>query len=193
MWVLGMFSAAESFFFPLPVEPLIMAICIAKPKKSISIALIASFWSCMGAGLGYLIGFWFWSTFSGFFFEYIVAEKNFDLVMNQFRNNVFWGMFIGGFTPIPFKIFTLAGGVAQVALLPFFLGALTSRTLRFGLVGLLFFFFGAQIKKYIDQYFQKIAMAAGILVIALIVFLKFFPLTKESFCQKDLFSGLNPR
>ena len=172
MWVMGILSTAESFFFPLPVDPLIMAMCTARPKKSLHITMIASFWSVVGAGLGYFVGFWFWNVFSGFFFEYIVNQETFDLVMDEFRGNVFWGMFIAGFTPIPFKVFTVAGGVAQVALVPFFLGSITSRTLRYGLIGLLFYFFGVGIKKYIDLYFNKIAIVTGILIIAVIAYIK---------------------
>ncbi|MCB9025758.1 MAG: VTT domain-containing protein [Bdellovibrionaceae bacterium] len=168
---LCLLASCESVFFPIPVDPFLMAVSTAKPKKAIGYALLASIFSVLGGGLGYFLGHLFWEGSQDFFFNYIFSPEKFQLVLNKFQENAFWTIFMAGFTPIPFKVFTLAAGVAHIALIPFFLGSLISRTLRFCIEGGLIYFYGPKIRAFIELYFERITMAIGaIIVVAIIIY-----------------------
>lgn len=164
-WALALLATIESIFFPIPVDPVLIAMGAAKPKKAIYYATIATAFSVGGGVLGYLLGFWFWDATQGFFFQYVFPEETFNLVLEKFRANAFWAIFLAGFTPIPFKVFTVAAGVAALAWPPFLAGALLGRGIRFGLFGVLLFFFGPSIRRFIDQYFERLTLAVALLII----------------------------
>jgi len=168
---LCLLAFTESVFFPIPVDPFLMAVSTAKPKRALFYALLASFFSVLGGLMGYLLGYLFWESTQDFFFTYIFSQDKFQIVLDKFQENAFLAIFLAGFTPIPYKVFTLAAGVAHIALAPFILGSVLSRTLRFCIEGGLIFFFGPKIRHFIETYFEKITLAVGALIIvALIVY-----------------------
>lgn len=169
---LCLLAFTESVFFPIPVDPFLMAVSTAKPKKAISYSLLASFFSVLGGGFGYLLGYLFWESSQDFFFTYVFSQDKFQIVLDKFQENAFWAIFLAGFTPIPFKVFTLAAGVAHIALLPFFLGSLISRSLRFCIEGGLIYFFGPKIRQFIETYFERITLAIGALIIVALIIYK---------------------
>ncbi|MCB0390024.1 MAG: DedA family protein [Bdellovibrionales bacterium] len=165
-------SFVESIFFPIPVDPFLMAVATARPKRAIWYALLASTFSVLGGCLGYALGYLFWEGTQDFFFAYVFSEEKFQLVLDQFQQNAFWAMFLAGFTPIPFKVFTIAAGVAHLSWLPFILGSFVSRSLRFGIEGALIYFYGPKIRNFIETYFEKITLATGALIILIITIYK---------------------
>ena len=165
-------SFIESVFFPIPVDPFLMAVATAKPKRALWYGLLASIFSVLGGCLGYFLGYMFWEGTQDFFFTYVFSPEKFQIVLDQFQENAFWAMFLAGFTPIPFKVFTIAAGVAQLAMLPFLLGSFVSRSLRFCIEGGLIYFFGPKIREFIENYFERITMATGAIIIVVIILYK---------------------
>lgn len=165
---LGFFSAIEAIFFPVPVDPLLLAMGTAKPRRAIWFGLVATFFSVLGGFLGYLLGYWFWDVTQEFFLTYVFSVEKFDLVMAKFNENAFMAIFLAGLTPIPYKVFTVAAGVAHLDLAAFFLGSALGRSLRFLLIGTLLFFFGPQIRTYVEKYFERLTLVAGVVLVVLV-------------------------
>ena len=174
LW-LGLLSFAEASFFPIPPDVLLIPLCLGKMKKAFKFALICSIASVLGGIAGYVIGAYAWDELSRFFFEYIpgFTPEKFDQLKAWYEE---WGwplVFIAGFSPIPYKIFTVASGVLGMALWPFILASAVSRSARFFLVAFLLAKFGEPMKEKIDKHFNLLALLFGVLLIGGIVVLKF--------------------
>lgn len=172
---LFLLALAESSFFPIPPDALLIALCLGAAKKSFRFALITAVASILGGMLGYLIGFGLWEAVSGFFFNYIpgFSEAFFHKVMINFNTYGFWYVFSAGFTPIPYKVFTIASGVFRMNFLLFVIASALSRSLRFFIVAGLFWKFGPSIKKFIDKYFNLLAILFFILILCGFLVIKF--------------------
>lgn len=170
---LFLLALAESSFFPIPPDPLLIALCLGAVKRSFRFALYTSVASVIGGSIGYLIGLGLWKAADSFFFHYIpgFTESFFQKVMMNFHKFGFWYVFSAGFTPIPYKVFTIASGVFELNFVLFLAASTTSRALRFFAVAALFRKFGPEIKTFIDKYFNLLAvlffllLAGGFLVI----------------------------
>jgi membrane protein YqaA with SNARE-associated domain len=164
--VLFFLALAESSFFPIPPDPLLIALCLGALKKSWRFALITSIASVLGGMLGYLIGYAAWEPVAPFFFKYVpgFTEANFQKIMVHYQDSGFWYVFMAGFTPIPYKIFTIASGVFKLNFPLFVLASAISRSLRFFLFAGLFRRFGPEIKSFIDKYFNLLAVLFFILL-----------------------------
>lgn len=157
---LGLLAFVEACFFPVPPDVLLMALCLAVPLKSYRFALVATLGSVSGGVVGYLIGWGFWESVSPLFFEYVpgFSPEGFAHVKSWFDQYDFWTIFAAGFTPIPYKIFTIAAGAFQINL-PIFIGAsLISRALRFFLVAALFYYLGRPARILIEKYFNLLTI-----------------------------------
>jgi len=158
--ILGLLAFVEASFFPVPPDVLLMALCLALPLKSYRFALVATLGSVTGGVAGYLIGWGLWGTVSPLFFAYIpgFTPEGFTHVKSWFDQYDFWTIFAAGFTPIPYKIFTIASGAFQINL-PIFIGAsIVSRALRFFLVAALFYYLGRPARALIEKYFNLLTI-----------------------------------
>ena len=106
-------SFAESSFFPIPPDVLQIALSVSKPRRSFYYATVSAVASVLGAIAGWCIGFLFWELLQDFFYDYVpgVTEQNIDYVGGLYSENAFLAIFAAAFTPIPFKVFTIAAGV----------------------------------------------------------------------------------
>ena len=179
---LFLLSFAEASFFPIPPDALLIALALGVRKKSFKFALICSIASVFGAFLGYGIGYFAWwnngtefSSLAMFFFNNIpgFSEDIFYKVQGLFNEWNFWVVFTAGFTPIPFKVFTIAGGAFNINLVMFIVASIVSRSARFFLVSFLIWKFGEQIKEFIDKYFNLLAIGFTVLLIGGFVLIKF--------------------
>ncbi len=174
---LALFSLAlaESSIFPLPPDPLLIALCLGAIKKSWRFALYTSLASIMGGMIGYFIGYSLWGLVDSFFFNYVpgFTESLFNRVMSNYHEYGFWYVFAAGFTPIPYKVFTIASGVFKLNFFLFFLASTISRSLRFFAVAALFRRFGPGIKIFIDKYFNLLALLFFILLFGGFLIIKF--------------------
>lgn len=165
-YALATLAFFESIFFPVPPDVLLMVMGAAKPKKALIYGLICSVLSVLGGVVGYYLGLYAWHIVSPFFLSYVFSEELFNKVGLLFEQNAFWAIFTAAFTPIPFKVFTLAAGAFHISFLPFLFGALIGRPLRFMLVSGLLFFFGAPVKTLVDKYFNLLSVLFTLLLIS---------------------------
>ncbi len=172
IYILAFISFIEASFFPIPPDPILLTMCLGSPKRSLWYAFICSVFSVLGAILGYYIGLYLWGTVHGFFFVYIFSESSFNYVGELYNKNSFLAVLTAAFTPIPFKVFTIAGGVFSISLYDLILASAIGRSARFFIEGGLFYFFGPNIKVFIEKYFNLLTIIITILIIAVIVFYK---------------------
>jgi membrane protein YqaA with SNARE-associated domain len=168
-------ALAESSFFPIPVDPLLIALCLGAIKKSWRFAFYTSIASILGGMIGYAIGFGVWEAVDTFFFKYVpgFSESLFNRVMANFNEYGFWYVFAAGFTPIPYKVFTIASGVFKLNFVLFVTASTISRSLRFFAIAALFRKFGPEIKSFIDKYFNLLAILFFILLLGGFLVIKF--------------------
>jgi len=172
---------AESSFFPIPPDVLLIALAISINKKAFKFAIICSLGSIMGGIFGYYIGYELWyvnNNFSGFanlFFDYIpgFTETLFYKVVGLYNKYSFLIVFSAGFSPIPYKVFTITAGVTKINIFNFLLASTISRSLRFFIVSGLIYKYGKPIKSYIDKYFDKLSLLFVILIILGFVVIKY--------------------
>ena len=161
MPALFLLSFAEASFFPIPPDVLLIALAVAIPKKSFKIALYCTIASVLGAILGYTIGMFFFDAVGNRIIEFYGIHEQFDYVAQKYNENAFAAI---GFTPIPFKVFTIAAGVFDVNLFVLLFASILSRGARFFLLAALIYRFGPTIKVFIDKYFNLLAIAFVLLL-----------------------------
>ncbi|NYT23760.1 DedA family protein [Alcaligenaceae bacterium] len=163
-WYLGILSFFESIFFPVPPDVMLAPMCLARPGRAWWLALLTTLTSVIGGFFGYLIGYFAldafmpWLKESSYWPAYAMAVQWFD-------DYGFWAIFVAGFSPIPYKIFTIAGGAMSMALLPFMLGSLIGRGMRFFLVAGLLAWGGARMEALLHRYVDRIGWATVALVV----------------------------
>lgn len=169
---LFLFAFAESSFFPIPPDVLLIALCLGAVARSFRFAAICTAGSILGAMLGYAIGFFAWQTTAGeytalahFFFNHVFSVEAFEKVGALYDQYNFWIVFTAGFTPLPYKIFTITGGLFHINFVMFLIASIISRGLRFFLIAGLIWKFGAPIKGFIDKYFNLLAIAFTVLLV----------------------------
>lgn len=162
---LAVHALTESFAFPIPPDPLLMALTLGRPKRGMYYATVCTVSSVVGAFIGYAIGKWAWELVGMKIMATMGYMDLFHTLQAQFSKYTFGAILVAGFTPLPFKVFTITAGSCSVPLAPFFLGAAVSRAGRFFLVAGLIELFGPAIKEKIDQYFDVLSVAFMVLLI----------------------------
>jgi membrane protein YqaA with SNARE-associated domain len=179
---LFVFAFIESVFFPVPPDILLIALVLGSASKYISYAIICTLGSVTGALAGYALGSFLWirgngefSDFAQFFFNNIpgFSEELFNSIKTLFRNWGFWVIFTAGFTPVPYKVFTVSAGVFDINLLMFVIASIASRGARFFLVSWLIWRFGPGIKTFIDRYFNWVAAGITVCLLGVVLAIKF--------------------
>ncbi|MCC6713035.1 MAG: DedA family protein [Candidatus Dadabacteria bacterium] len=170
---LSVVSFIESSFFPVPPDPLLMALCMGKPERSFRYAAICSAMSVLGGIFGYLIGWAIWELVDDFFFAYVFSREVFELVGTQYENNAFVAVLTAAVTPIPYKVFTVTAGVFQISLATLIAASVIGRSARFFLEAGLIYFFGAGTKSFIDKYFNLLVTLFFVLLVLGLVGVKY--------------------
>jgi membrane protein YqaA with SNARE-associated domain len=160
-------SFAESSFFPLPPDPLLLALALGASKKSLRFAAVCTVASVLGGLLGYAIGALAWDLASGWFFSYVpgVTPEAFESVRAFYERHGFAAVFLAGLTPIPYTVFTLASGVFGISLAVFVPASILSRGLRFFLIAGLVWKFGPPIERFIDRHFDRLVIVFSALFV----------------------------
>src|SRR5690606_11586000 len=162
-WYLGILSFFESVFFPVPPDVMLAPMCLANPRRAWWLALLTTLASAIGGFFGYLIGYFAidaimpWLKESSYWAAYATAVQ-------WFQDYGFWAIFVAGFSPIPYKVFTIAGGAMAMSLPPFVLASFIGRGLRFFLVAALMAWGGPRMEAVLQRYVD----ALGWLVVALV-------------------------
>jgi membrane protein YqaA with SNARE-associated domain len=172
---LFLLALAESSFFPIPPDPLLIALCLGAPALSLRFAANCTAASVLGGIVGYGIGAGAWHLLGDWFFAYVpgVAPDAFARVQSLYMRYDFWAVFLAGLTPIPYKVFTLAAGVFSIDFPVFVLASISSRGLRFFALAGLIYRFGVPIKTFIDRYFNLLAWTFGLLLVGGFVVIEF--------------------
>lgn len=182
LYALFVLALAEASFFPVPPDALLIALCMGAHRKWVKFALVCSAGSIVGGAVGYLIGHYAYDLIG----ERMIAitaslsgtdpEQLLNIADDWFNKKELWGIKVGpwavgvaGFTPIPYKVFTIASGFFGMSLVPFLVASVISRSLRFflvaGLIGLLYRRYGNRIQEFIDKYFNWLALAFAVLLV----------------------------
>jgi membrane protein YqaA with SNARE-associated domain len=173
VWALLLIAFAESSFFPIPPDVLLIALSIGAPMLSWWFALVCSIGSVAGAAVGYLIGLEFYSLIGQPIIEFYSAGDRYEQVEALYDQWDAVAVGVAGFTPIPFKVFTISAGAFQVHFWTFLAAAAVSRSARFFLVAGLIRWFGPGIRDLIDRYFNFLTILFTILLIGGFAVLKY--------------------
>ena len=172
-WALFIIAFCESSFFPIPPDILLIALAVGKPAKSFRFAAICSAGSVLGAVLGYVIGLQFMDLIGLHIIEFYHLTEKMDYLATLFNRWDAWAISIAGFTPLPFKLFTISAGAFHINLPVFILASTFSRTLRFMILAGLIYLFGPGIQRFIDKYFNALAVTFTVLLVAGFVAVKY--------------------
>ena len=149
-------SFAESSFFPIPPDVMLMSMGLAFPKRSWGYALIATLFSVMGGVFGYVIGYYGMALIKPHLMTSSYAPYV-TQITDWFLHQGVWVVILAGFSPFPYKLFTITAGMMQMAFWPFLAGSLIGRGLRFFLVSGILFFLGEKIEPHLRRYVNRIA------------------------------------
>lgn len=158
-------SFAESSFFPVPPDVLLIALVLGARQRWFRYALICTLASVVGALVGYIIGYGLFETVGRRIIAFYRAEHYYDRVMLWYARYDYWIVFIAALTPIPYKVFTIASGVFHMNLLGFSLVSLVGRGVRFFAVAALLYWFGPPMKRIIDKYFDLLCVVFVVLLV----------------------------
>lgn len=167
-WYLGAMSFAESSFFPIPPDVMLAPMSLANPSRAYFFALLTTVTSVLGGIFGYFIGVFAIDMIepflrdSSYWASYLKAQEWFD-------RWGFWAIFIAGFSPIPYKVFTIAAGAASMAMIPFVLASMIGRGARFYLVAGLMAWGGPKMEATLHRYVDRIGWATVAVVIVAVL------------------------
>ena len=163
-WFLGTLSFAESSFFPIPPDVMLAPMCLATPKKAWWFAALTTTTSVLGGLAGYAIG-----VFAFELLEPYLRESHYwasyETAVEWFKDWGFWAIFVAGFSPIPYKVFTIAAGTMSMALLPFTLASAIGRGMRFFMVAGLMAWGGEKMETALHRYVDRLGWATVALVV----------------------------
>jgi len=180
-YALFLIGFAESSFFPVPPDVLLIPLVLGFRKRWVRLALILTIGSAAGGAFGYFIGAKLWgfgpdnyTAMAQFFYDSIpgFSQSTFEAMKVKYDLYGFWIVFTAGFTPIPYKIFTISSGAFDINFITFMIASFISRGARFFLVSFLIFKFGEPIKAIIEKYFNILAIVFTILFIGSFLVLK---------------------
>lgn len=161
---LALNSFIESFFLVPPPDILLIIMDLANPAKALFYALICTIASAFGGAVGYAIGYWGGRPAFNWFFRKSGKEK-FEAVENLYNKYGTYAVFFSAFTPVPYKVFTIASGILNMNFWKFMLASFFGRGLRFFIVSIVLMIFGAAIKQYIEA----VIIVSTIIIIAFYV------------------------
>jgi len=154
---LAILAFAESSFFPIPPDVLLLALCLGLPRSSLKYALVCSLFSVLGGIGGYYIGYGI-EPLGRWIITHVASPEKFDVVAGMYGEDAFFYITVAAFTPIPYKVFTIAAGMfhESVPLSALVLASMVGRTARFFLVAGLVYKFGPPIRVFIGRYFNRL-------------------------------------
>ena len=172
-WWLAAIAFAESSFFPVPPDALLIPMALARPRRAWHFALICTLASVAGGALGYFIGYAVFDQLARPLIDFYGYGERFAAFQALYAQYGLWVILIKGLTPIPYKIVTIAAGAAKFSFGPFMAASLVTRGGRFFLVATLLHFYGDSVRVFIEKRLTLVTSALAIGVIAGFLALKF--------------------
>ena len=174
VWALFFIAVAESSFFPIPPDVFLMVLCIAVPQKSFRYAAICAVGSVLGGMLGYGLGLGFMDTVGVKILEWYGLHDKYEVVQNLYQQYDALAVGAAGFTPLPYKLFTITAGAFKINFVTFILVSIVSRSARFFLVAAFIYKFGAPVRHFIERYFNLLTIVFFILLIGGFLVIRLF-------------------
>lgn len=169
-WMLGGLSFAESSFFPIPPDVMLAPMCMARPQRAMHLAALTTLASVAGGVLGYLIG-WLGLELVLPIIEEAGYGSAYEQARRWFTDWGFWVVLVAGFSPIPYKVFTIAAGAMAVAWLPFVVASLIGRGARFFLLAGVLRWGGPRVEPWLRRYMERIGWCSVIVLLGTVVYL----------------------
>ena len=163
---LFLLAFTESSFFPIPPDVLLIALALGAPSKSFRFASVCTLGSVLGGMFGYYIGMKFFDVAGYRILEFYGFLDKFTMVQDMYRRYDVWFVGAAGFTPIPYKVFTIAAGTFKMSFMRFVIVSAFSRGARFFIVSALIWMFGQRIRNFIDKYFNLLSLLFFIILVA---------------------------
>lgn len=173
LWILSAISFAESSFFPIPPDILIVPLVLADRRKAWKIAALATLTSVLGGLVGYAIGYGLYETLGMWVIKTYSLQGAFTRFQEDFLQWGFWIIVLKGFTPIPFKLVTIASGLFRLDLPTFFIASTLARGMRFYVLSAVLWYFGPWAQIALERYFGWFLLATGATLIAGIVIIRY--------------------
>lgn len=170
---LFLIALVESSVFPIPPDVLLIALAFGAPKRAFKFALICTAGSVIGALVGYMIGAFFFETIGMWVVNTYGLETHVAKVTELYHENAFTALMVAGFTPIPFKLFTILAGMVKIPITTLVIASAISRTGRFVVVAGVIYFMGPKAKTFIDKYFDLLTVLFTVLLIGGFVLVKY--------------------
>jgi membrane protein YqaA with SNARE-associated domain len=171
-YALLVLAFCESSFFPIPPDVLLMALAISIPTRSFYYALVSSIGSVLGGAFGYLIGYQFMDLIGFRIINFYHLTEQYNYVGQIYNKYNAIAVGIAGFTPVPYKIFTIAAGAFKINFWIFLLASIVSRSARFFLVGTLIYLYGESIREFIEKYLNLLTIIFVLLLLGGFILLK---------------------
>lgn len=165
-WYLAALSFSESSFFPIPPDAMLAPMALAKPERAWRYAALTTLMSVLGGSFGYLLGMYFFDVIEPMLHRLNLWDS-FLVVKERFAEYGFWFIFLAGFSPIPYKVFTIGAGVVGMVFFPFVLASAISRGARFFLVAWLMSWGGARMEEKLRSYVDIVGWILVLVVIVL--------------------------
>ncbi|GGF38240.1 cytochrome b561 [Aliidongia dinghuensis] len=172
-WVMAAISFAESSFFPLPPDVLMIPMMIAERRKAFWLAAVATAASVLGAYVGYAIGFYLFASVGERILAFYGAMDTFEALRQKFLQYGVEIIVLKGMTPIPFKLVTIASGLARFDLGLFTVACVVSRSIRFFLLALILFFVGEQARTFIEKRLMLVTTVSAAMLVCGFVLVKY--------------------
>ncbi|HEB71128.1 MAG TPA: DedA family protein [Nitrospirae bacterium] len=166
-------AVVESSFFPIPPDPLILALGISKPKKAIWYATLCTVGSVLGGAIGYMIGYFFIESVGMTIIEIYGLAAKYGMIKELYQQWNAVVVLVAGVSPIPYKVFTIAAGAFKVSFFTFILASIVGRGVRFFAEGLLIYWYGERIRGFMERYTSWIGWAFAIMLVGGFVAVKF--------------------
>jgi membrane protein YqaA with SNARE-associated domain len=169
---LCLISFAESSFFPLPPDVLLVPMVLARRDKWFRLALLCTLSSVIGGILGYAIGYFLYETIGQRIVDFYHLEREFNAFQDGFREYGAWILLAKGLTPIPYKLLTITAGVAKLDFFVFIIASIVSRAGRFFIVAGLLYRYGAPIQDFIETRLKLVSVLFLVLVVGGVMMIK---------------------
>lgn len=172
IWALFFLAVAESSFFPIPPDVFLIALCIGVPKKSFRYASVCAIGSVTGGIIGYGLGLGFMDTLGVRILDLYGLHDKYETVQRLYQNYDAWAVGAAGFTPLPYKLFTITAGAFKINFWVFVLVSFVARSARFFLVAGLIYRYGARVQHFIYKYFNLLTIIFLVLLIGGFILVK---------------------
>jgi membrane protein YqaA with SNARE-associated domain len=164
-YILGILSFTESVIFPIPPDVLLAPMVLSKPQNAWKLASLTTIASVLGGICGYILGYLMFEPWIQPIIIELGYQDRFDRVIDWFTQYGVWVVFIAGFSPVPYKLFTVSAGLLQMAFLPFLIASIIGRGMRFFLVAGLIQWGGAAMEEKLRQWADRIGWALVIIIV----------------------------